>query len=133
MTHALTLPKKMPIHTAIRSRQNTIYKQDCICNSYHHEIRIPIHEIYTWNTYNPQIYTRSHIQASGLTRLISYDQIYLCNYIQPWKYGSHTSNLYLKCIQSLDLCMQTFRGIGPNMIHFIQLDPSLPVYITMEI
>ena len=31
-------------------------------NSYHHEIGIPIHEIYTWNTYNPldlfmQLYT----------------------------------------------------------------------------
>ena len=101
--------------------------------SYHHEIGIPIHEIYPWNTYNPWIYSCNYIQASGLTGLISYDQIYLCNYIQPWKYGSHTSNLYLKCIQSLDLCRHTFRGIEPNKIHFIQSDPSLLVHTTMEI
>ena len=139
MTHALTLSNqiqnKVPVHAHTYNHQIStefqFINRSIFANSYHHEIGIPIHEIYTWNTYNPQIYTCSHIQASGLTGLISYDQINLYNYIQQWKYGSHTSILYLKCIQSLDLCMQTFRGIGPNMIHFIQLDPSLLVYITM--
>ena len=102
MTHAFNLMQQVPSpcpHTQpLDLDRNQFINRSIFATSYHHEIGIPIHEIYTWNTCNPQIYTCSHIQASGLTRLISYDQIYPFQFIQPRKYGSHTSNLYLKCM-----------------------------------
>ena len=42
-----------------------------------------------------------------------------CNFTQPWKYGSHASNLYLKCMlafvqksQKIIITISIFKGLG---------------------
>ena len=109
----------MPIQQLDLNRTQFI-NRSIFANSYHHGIGIPIREIYTC----------SHIQASGLTGLISYDQIYLLQF--------HTTMeiwiSYIKYISKMHTIIRSrhadiFRGIRPNMVHFIQSDPFLLVYL----
>ena len=70
MTLSLTLsykntkqgPGPCPYMQSLYLDRNQYINRSILANSYHHEIGIPIHEIYTWNTYNPldlfmQLYT----------------------------------------------------------------------------
>ena len=55
-------PGLCPYMRSLDLDRNQFINRSILANSYHHEIKIPIHEIYTWNTYNPsdismQLYT----------------------------------------------------------------------------
>ena len=79
----------MPIHTIIRSQHNSIYKQIYPCKLIAPRDR----NSHTWDLYM-QPY------ASIWSNRINFPMIrsILSIFIQPKKYGSHTPNLYLKCM-----------------------------------
>ena len=61
-------PDPCPYMQTLDLDRNQNINRSILANSYHHEIGIPIHEIYTWNTYNPlDLFMQIYIQASSMT------------------------------------------------------------------